>query len=237
MKIATNIIWDEDDKYVLSQLPEKIVIPAEIENDEDRISDYISDFTGYCHKGFQIETIKYYYEIFLDFSLDFDTKELVLVGTNGEMDFSSEDEAIIDAKKYIKEHLIEEYKRPFKDFEIKVVPSFDINLIYLDNWCKNLSSEDIYLKIKLSKLSNIRGFKFDEDFIDFINSNKTKYYPKIETYIMNNISKYKEFILKATYDLYKNNLIKSKTDWAAGLYNYDEIYIKAIINSIAKVDL
>lgn len=50
--IATNIIWDMDDDDN-TELPETIEIPEGMA-DEDEISDYISDKTGYCHKGFAL---------------------------------------------------------------------------------------------------------------------------------------------------------------------------------------
>lgn len=51
--IATNIEWDlEEDNNV--ELPETIEIPDGI-TDEDEISDYLSEQTGYCHKGFVIK--------------------------------------------------------------------------------------------------------------------------------------------------------------------------------------
>lgn len=52
---ATNIQWDidpEDDGGVA--LPNEITIPNDIE-DGKAISDYISDVTGFCHKGFELE--------------------------------------------------------------------------------------------------------------------------------------------------------------------------------------
>ena len=52
---AVNIQWDidpEDDGGV--ELPNEITIPNDIE-DEEAISDYISDVTGFCHKGFELE--------------------------------------------------------------------------------------------------------------------------------------------------------------------------------------
>ena len=48
---ATNIIWDTDGEDVI--LPSEIEIPAGMIN-EDEISDYISDVTGFCHKGFRL---------------------------------------------------------------------------------------------------------------------------------------------------------------------------------------
>lgn len=51
---AINIIWDIDDmEWVLKSLPTEINIPDEITNEEE-ISDYITDKTGFCHKGFEL---------------------------------------------------------------------------------------------------------------------------------------------------------------------------------------
>lgn len=73
---ATKIIWDVDMDDVLNQLeemsiddlikiignerlnaimslPNEIEIPEDVE-DDDEISDYLSDITGFCHKGFEI---------------------------------------------------------------------------------------------------------------------------------------------------------------------------------------
>ena len=58
---ATNIEWDIDNEYteeekedLLATLPTEIEIPEGM-TDEDEISDYISDETGFCHKGFVLE--------------------------------------------------------------------------------------------------------------------------------------------------------------------------------------
>lgn len=52
---ATNILWDVDgDEEVLSSLPTEIEIPEGM-TDEEEISDYISDCTGFCHKGFALD--------------------------------------------------------------------------------------------------------------------------------------------------------------------------------------
>lgn len=51
---ATNIKWDTDgDMEVLKQLPSEMEIPADM-TDEDEISDYLSNETGFCHFGFQL---------------------------------------------------------------------------------------------------------------------------------------------------------------------------------------
>lgn len=52
---AVNIQWDTDgDQELLKELPIEIDIPDGMD-DEDEISDYISDVTGFCHYGFEIE--------------------------------------------------------------------------------------------------------------------------------------------------------------------------------------
>lgn len=66
---ATNIIYDVDWKEIEEEMtPEQIkrCFPSEIEIpehlidensefDDDEISDYISDFTGWCHLGYVLE--------------------------------------------------------------------------------------------------------------------------------------------------------------------------------------
>jgi hypothetical protein len=52
---AINIKWDVDnDEPEDLDLPTEIEIPVEIQDDEDAISNYISDLTGFCHYGFEI---------------------------------------------------------------------------------------------------------------------------------------------------------------------------------------
>lgn len=49
---AINIIWDTDGQKI--DLPMEIDIPEGM-TDTDEISDYISDVTGFCHKGFELD--------------------------------------------------------------------------------------------------------------------------------------------------------------------------------------
>lgn len=51
---AVGIMWDVDYEEDLELLPKEIEIPDWM-TDEDEISDYLSDTTGYCHKGFCLE--------------------------------------------------------------------------------------------------------------------------------------------------------------------------------------
>ena len=52
---AFTIIWDVDDERDLQFLPTEIDIPDGME-DVDEISDYISEVTGFCHKGYSLDT-------------------------------------------------------------------------------------------------------------------------------------------------------------------------------------
>ena len=51
---ATHIQWDPDGENV--SLPTEITVPNDM-TDEDDISDYLSDQTGFCHTGFCLERI------------------------------------------------------------------------------------------------------------------------------------------------------------------------------------
>lgn len=50
---AVNIEWDVDCQEELEDLPTEIEIPEGMEDMED-ISDYLSDVTGFCHKGYDL---------------------------------------------------------------------------------------------------------------------------------------------------------------------------------------
>ena len=63
---AINIKWDTDgDMEVLNELPTELIIPDDLEElykrKEDReyaleeIADWLSEDTGFCHDGFEIE--------------------------------------------------------------------------------------------------------------------------------------------------------------------------------------
>lgn len=50
---AINIEWDVDTEEELENLPTEIEIPDGM-TDEEKISDYITDETGFCHCGFEL---------------------------------------------------------------------------------------------------------------------------------------------------------------------------------------
>ena len=54
---AIHILWDvdEDEDTTDVYLPDEVEIPRELEGkDEEEISDYLTDLTGFCHKGFEL---------------------------------------------------------------------------------------------------------------------------------------------------------------------------------------
>ena len=50
---AINIQWDVDYEVDLDGLPQKVILPERM-TDDDEISDYLSDLTGFCHYGFSL---------------------------------------------------------------------------------------------------------------------------------------------------------------------------------------
>lgn len=98
-----------------------------------------------------------------------------------------------------------------------------------ETWCKNLSSDDIDLP---DKLGNMCSCEINEELFEFIDKNEDKYYPRIEEYIKKNIHQYADFIITETYALYNQGLIESNEDWASGLYNCDEIFVRAIADAL-----
>lgn len=98
-----------------------------------------------------------------------------------------------------------------------------------ETWCASLSSEDIDL---VDKLDNMCNNEINEELYDLVNKNESQYYPRIEKYIKEHIMNYKDFIITETYALYNQELTDSNEDWTWGLYNCDEIYVRAIADSL-----
>lgn len=96
-------------------------------------------------------------------------------------------------------------------------------------WCASLSSEDIDL---VDKLDNMCNNEINEELYDLVNKNESQYYPRIEKYIKEHIMDYKDFIITETYALYNQELTDSNENWTWGLYNCDEIYVRAIADSL-----
>lgn len=59
---AVNIKWDTDgDRELRKELPKEITLPTELtdgEIDYDGIDDYLSNETGFCHFGYELERVE-----------------------------------------------------------------------------------------------------------------------------------------------------------------------------------
>ena len=56
---AVRIEWDTDvDNEALAFLPEEIELPEGV-SDEESISDYFSEQTGFCHRGYVLSVLIY----------------------------------------------------------------------------------------------------------------------------------------------------------------------------------
>lgn len=55
--IASDIEWDTTDTDEPVDLPASLTIPPEYAKDEETISDYLSDVTGFCHFGYTLNRI------------------------------------------------------------------------------------------------------------------------------------------------------------------------------------
>lgn len=56
---AKNIKWDTDgNEELLKELPSEVEIPEGM-TDEEEISDYLSEVTGFCHEGYTLKKHRY----------------------------------------------------------------------------------------------------------------------------------------------------------------------------------
>lgn len=96
-------------------------------------------------------------------------------------------------------------------------------------WAKNLTSDDIDV---IDKLENMCENEINEELVELINKNKFKYYPRIEQYVKEHVNQYKSFIVDETCSLFEDEIIDSMEDWSSGLYNCDEIYVRAVADAL-----
>ena len=111
---AINIKWDTDgDKEVFNELPTELIIPDDLEElykrKEDReyaleeIADWLSEDTGFCHDGFEIEKVitKEFieddlYDFFSDKMETGDAPEIERVGRYPDMYVTGDNGIVID---------------------------------------------------------------------------------------------------------------------------------------------
>lgn len=111
---AINIKWDTDgDMEILNKLPTELIIPDDLEElykkKEDReyaleeIADWLSEDTGFCHDGFEIEKVitKEFveddlYDFFSDKMETGDAPEIERVGRYPDMYITGDNGIVID---------------------------------------------------------------------------------------------------------------------------------------------
>lgn len=109
---AINIKWDTDgDMEVFNELPTEMIVPDELEEmyKKDReyaleeISDWLSDETGFCHSGFEIEkgitkesVENELYDFFNDKMKTGDAPEIERVGRYPDMYVTGDNGIVID---------------------------------------------------------------------------------------------------------------------------------------------
>ncbi len=91
-----------------------------------------------------------------------------------------------------------------------------------------ITKDDVDL---IDKLDNMSGSEITGELAKFINNNN-ELYSKIEDFVIEHLAEYEDFIVSETEDLYEQELINEPDDYASGLYNCDEIYVRAILNAI-----
>lgn len=97
-------------------------------------------------------------------------------------------------------------------------------------WYENISSDDIDLINKL--VDNICDSEISAELVGLIKNNKDKYFPRIEKYIKEHIIDYVWFIKSEVCNLWKEGLVSDICDYSSGLYNCDEIYVRAIADAL-----
>lgn len=132
---AKNIIWDANSPDDLVNLPTEIEIPVGM-TDEDEISDYISDITGFCHKGFKLKNDELEEQAIKDF------KELLaLVNENQHL-------TIKELCQKLDGHNLCEDFEPMFDINYKSICAtvhYGDNKFYLSNHIEIWDDEECYL--------------------------------------------------------------------------------------------
>lgn len=92
----------------------------------------------------------------------------------------------------------------------------------------DLTVDDIDL---INKLSNMCDSEIDDELYEIL-SKDSNLQNKIEDFVMKYINEYEDFIIKETQYLFDIECIDDVHDYSSGLYNCDELYMRAILNSI-----
>lgn len=97
-----------------------------------------------------------------------------------------------------------------------------------ENFVNNITRDDVDL---INKLDNMCGCEINSELYEFIR-NDSELCTKIEDFVIKHVVEYEGFIIDETESLYEQEFIVRLDDYSGGLYNCDEIYMRAILNAI-----
>ena len=115
--MAVDIIWDKDETDS-TVLPNYVIIPDGMEDDED-ISDYITEKVGYCHCGFDLKEVDEVKSMVWDKTkeredawgtLDNVCATIRQMKTNAVMMQNTDDEELLSVLEYVEDALLEAHK-------------------------------------------------------------------------------------------------------------------------------
>lgn len=98
----------------------------------------------------------------------------------------------------------------------------------VEKYLNNVPQIDIDVKNKLWNLHDSGQIKYDPQIIDDENGTLVSL---IENYVMEHAIEYIDFIREETEIICESDCCE-KDDWACGMWNCDELYIKAIENAL-----
>lgn len=93
---------------------------------------------------------------------------------------------------------------------------------------QNITKEDVDL---INKLDNMCGSEINDELFEELSNDKEKF-SAIEQFVMEHVEEYEDFIVDETKSLYEQEFIDEEDDYTGGLYNCDEIYMRAILNAL-----
>ena len=97
----------------------------------------------------------------------------------------------------------------------------------IEEYLKSITPEDIKI---IDKLDNMYDNELmNKRFYCWLISEKEKAFSFIENNIQKNAEYFMSFIYKETIRLYNEGVVDRADEWSAGLYNCDQLYIKAIL--------
>ena len=104
----------------------------------------------------------------------------------------------------------------------------DSEMNVFDKFVKHITRDDVDL---IDKLDNMVDCEITGELAEYISENP-RVFCAVENFVLRHVKEYEDFIVSETESLWEQELIESKNDFASGLYNCDDIYVRAILHSV-----